>query len=381
MKKRIFALLFCLAMAVSLVACTVDTPSTNPDTSTAVGSTDTSSAAHQTDNTTDSETSDTTSEEPVVLQTFDPDMEHKVIACDVTNHSIVIFDLNACDGDYEKLKDDAVSVVWEWDAEEDPYHMVGGVSYGIASAKYRYSPYYGEDVIVACSSHGWCGVISYANKRVLWETRLQDGPHSIEMLPNGDVVVAVSSSPKGLFYIPLSAGAKEPVHDIDSPSCHGVCWDPINECLWVLERTGVYPVTIENMGTKNGKLVRGESTFFRGDGDGHAFSPVYGEPGKYWVGAHSNLWVFDSEEKTMTKADRGSTTNIKGVCSFSDGTLVSVAYKSGDPHGWACTEITIIRKELSTGKVKRVMNKTYTVTFDEAQRCFYKVQPFTKDYQ
>ena len=378
MSKRILALFFCFVMAFSFVACDGGTPSTDSDPSTAIGSTSsetdsinsTDSSTSDTNDTTDSETGDTTSEQ-VAVQVYDPNIEHKFIACDITNHSIVVFDLNACD----------VSVVWEWDAEEDLYHMVGGVNYGISSAKYRYSPYYGEDVIVACSSHGWCGVISYANKRVLWETRLQDGPHSIEMLPNGDVVVAVSSSPKGLFYIPLSAGAKEPVHDIDSPSCHGVSWDPINECLWVLERTGVYSVTIENMGTKNGKLVRGESTFFRDDGDGHAFSPVYGEPGKYWASAHNDLWVFDSEAKTMTKADRGGTANIKGVCSFPDGTLVSVAYKQGYPHGWASKDITIIRKEMSTGKVKRVMNKTYTVTFDETQRCFYKVQPFTKDYQ
>ena len=413
--KRIVALLLCLVLAFALVACGEGEPAElgtdtvsdeaeglftdsdsepSSDTETAsdpVSETKTDSGTDtKTDTSTNSGSSGGTQNSDAVL--YDPTIEHKFIATDITNHSIVVFDLNLCEGDFQLLKEDDVAVIWEWDADEDP-NCTGNVGAGIDSAKYRYSEYYKRDVIIACSSSGWAGVIDYEAKSLLWEYQVGNGPHSIEMLPNGDVVVACSSDPGALAYVPLSAGATRPVSSIDSLYCHGVSWDPENEWLWVLEDDGVYAATIKNMGTMEGKIQRVNGlkfAFANGETGGHAFSPVGGEPGKYWASSGKYLWQFDSVEETLTRSyARSSTltakTNIKGIASFADGTVVQTVSQMGGKgattYDWSCDGFRIITREMSTGKVPTPKDVVTIVQFENSHREFYKVQPFTKEYQ
>ena len=101
-------------------------------------------------------------------ETILPDTSgRKLIATDITQHRIVVYDLDACKGDYTKLTDDWISVVWEWDSDDDPNCTVYKPGYGLDSAKLRYSEYYKRYVVIACSSNGWVGVIDYkpAEKR------------------------------------------------------------------------------------------------------------------------------------------------------------------------------------------------------------------------
>lgn len=289
---------------------------------------------------------------------------------DITNHSIVVYDLNKCNGDYQLLKDDKVAIIWEWDADDDPKCKMKPNA-GIDAAKYRYSEYYKKDVIIACSSNGWAGVIDYEAKSLLWEYNIGKGPHSIEMLPNGDVVVACSSDPGALVYVPLSAGVTYPVSWIPSLYCHGVSWDPENEWLWVLEDNGVYAATVMNPG-KDGKISRLGGTgalFGPGIAGGHAFSPVGGEPGKYWASSGSYLFRFDAETETMTRSfDRAShltSKNIKGIASFADGTVIQTVAGIGgnDTYGWSSDGFRIITVEMSEGRVKQLITKVTKVVF------------------
>jgi len=395
--KRILSLLLCMVMAFALVACGED-PAVSTDTNTGTGNassetgsiSDTNSDKNTTDSDSVSASDGEDEEQENKPMLYDPEMEHKFIVTDITNHSIVVYDLNACNGDFEKLKDDDVAIVWEWDSDDDPNCKIKPGA-GIDSAKIRYSAYYKKDVMIACSSSGWAGVIDYEEKSLLWEYNVGNGPHSIEMLPNGDVVVACSSDPGALAYVPLSAGAKKPVSSIPSLYCHGVSWDPVNEWLWVLEDNGVYAATISNMGTKDGKITRVNGTgalFADGEAGGHAFSPVYGEPGKYWASSGKYLWMFDSETETMYKdyprfAKLTAKTNIKGIASFPDGTVIEMVSQIGgnDTKGWSCDGIRVITHEMSTGKVKVEVDVVTDVLFEPSHREFYKVQPFTKDYQ
>ncbi len=373
--KKIFCLFLCLLMALSLVACgETGEPTTGGSDTSVQGGTD----GGNTDTSGDSG--------DVELKGYDESIEHKIVACDIRNHGIVVFDLDAVGGDPERLTEDA-AVIWEWDAEEDPNCTgVAKIQTSISGVRYRYSEYYKKDVIVACATYGWVGIIDYETRTVLWESTapILNGVHSVEMLPNGDVVAGVSSNPGAVVYFAVSAGIKDPVHSIDSLWCHGVCWDPENECLWVLENYGVYQALIQNMGTENAKLVRisGSGANFVGDGGGHAFAPVLGEPGKYWASAGSALWKFDTETETMTKASKLlSKGSIKGVCSFSDGTVVeSIAgLCKTNEREFGSDGLRVILKELNTGKVSSVKDVEYIVHFPARE--FYKVQAFTKDYQ
>ncbi len=388
--KRLLALILCLLLTFGLVAC----GETEVPTDSAAGA-DSSADANASQGGNDSSDKN---DEQGEFQIWDDDMEHKFLATDITNHSVVVFDLNACEGDFELLKNDSMRgiVVWEWDSDDDPNCKIKPGA-GLDSAKFRYSPYYKKDVIIACSSSGWAGVIDYEEKSLLWEYQVGEGPHSIEMLPNGDVVVACSSDPGKLAYVPLSAGITKPTTSIPSLWCHGVSWDPDLECLWVLEDVGVYQVLISNMGKENAKLSRinGSGATFTNsnkgkeeEAGGHALSPIYGEPGKYWVSSARYMWIFDSETETLTRNYPRATTltaktNIKGIASFPDGTVVETisSMTENTTHDWSCDGFRVIIRKLSEGKVKKVVDESVDIVFDTDHREFYKVQPFTKDYR
>ncbi len=383
MKKRILALFLCLVMALAFVACggNGETPSTDSNAGSVSENTNTESSGEGNGKPSDQEETN-----PVG---FDETMEHKFIATDILAHSIVVYDLNKCDGDFQKLTDNNTAVVWEWIPEDDPNVKTNGPGTGIDSAKYRYSSLYEKDVIIACSSNGWVGIIDYEEKSLIWEVEVQSGPHSVELLPNGDLVVASSYVPGELMYFALSVDiTDEPVCSIPFRYCHGVSWDPENDCLWVLEDYGVYQVKILNMGTENAKLIRisgNQALFDNGEGAGHAFAPVGGEPGKYWASSGSQLWLYDSEEGTMsntyprqailTKGD------IKGICSFADGTVIQTVVGIGGNNqiDFGCDGFRIITREVTSGKVQTLKDVETIVAF--SGREFYKVQAFTKDYQ
>ncbi len=376
--KRFLSFLFILVLALSFAACgtTEQTPSDS------VSSTESTSS--------DTQSSDTDKEPEAVV--YDPDLEHKFIVTDQETKSIVVYDLNKCNGDFTQLTDDSLCIVWEWKWAEDPNSKFVTHT-GLDSAKYRYSPVYEKDVVVACSSSGWVGIIDYEARALLWEDDLGGSPHSVEMLPNGDVVVADASADlsgkNGRFvYYALSAGVFDaPVHQIPGTSPHGVSWDPEENCVWGLDVLGVICINVSGMGTETAKLVQisgMDATFKDGKTGGHALAPVGGEPGKYWVSNNADLQVFDSETGTITNSYASkkilTMAEIKGICSFADGTVIqAVVHIGGECDKYYSNGLRLIVKELSSGKVTKAVDREIIVPFQH--RGFYKVQPFTKDYQ
>ena len=372
MKKRILAGFLCFVTVIALAAC----GGSNVPSGDSAGE-DTDTISLQSSKKTDKNTDKNTDTEEKVG--YDPTVDHKFLACDIVNHSIVVFDLDACNGDLQKLRDDDVAVVWEWDSDDDPNCRLNP-GYGLDSAKYRYSPYYKKDVVIACSSNGWVGIIDYEAKSLLWERRDQItyNAHSVELLPNGDLVVSVSSDPGALVYYAVSLGIDEHITTVNNLWGHGVSWDPVNECLWTLESGKIVAVSVLDMGTKDVKLVRIERSFAEIKGSGHALSPVTGQPGKYWISA-SSLWQFDTEtEEICTNFPLNAfltRDSIKGICSFADGTVIeTVAGIGNNTQSWSSNGFLIVSQDAETKEV----NSEYVV-FDH--RDFYKIYPFSKDYQ
>ena len=369
MLKKLLALLLCAVLAFALVACT---ETGTPGTDTGAGNTEQGS---------DNSGAGGSSDAPAVdLGGYDEDMDHVFLATDIKNHAIVIFDLSlSSEEGFADLKD---CVVWEWDSDEDS-NCKGNPGAGLDAAKLRYSPYYEKDVIIACSSGGWAGVIDYKARTVLWEWAPGSGNfHSIEMMPNGDVVIAGSSDDGRIYYVPLSAGETKPCHTIDSPHGHGVMWDPQNEWLWVLDYDEVYACTVSGTG-KDTKLARisGYEAPFDKNPDGHVLSPVYGEPGKYWVTSSARMYQFDAETVELSPASSAyNDKTVKGIAYFPDKTMVMSVAGSGDhTYDWSCGEIRIVLMVPSEGKVTTLVPRKYNIAVEGRE--FYKVHPLTKDYQ
>ena len=372
MEKRIFVLFLCSVLAFSLVACGGET--SDSDGSSQLPASSASSDVVSSD--TDTSDKNTVSE----VKGYDETLDHKVILADRAASKILVVDLDVCGTDFENLASEKSAIVWEWDATADPNLKSNNPGRGLDSAKYRYSPYYKKDVVIACSSDGWAGVIDYEARTVLWESDdlILANAHSIEMLPNGDVVVSVSKDPGALVYYPLSAGVTEYSSFISSLYSHGVSWDPENEWLWVLEHTQVAAVKVSGMGTADAKLVRLAGVEVSpGFSGGHAFAPVLGKPGKYWASFGARTCQFDSEKNKISIVDNLlNNRNTKGICSFADGTVVQVVADEGTV---VSSDLHIVIQKPSEGKVQALRDEEFVVTF--SGRTFYKVQAFTKDYQ
>ncbi|MBQ2273763.1 MAG: hypothetical protein II337_09925 [Clostridia bacterium] len=371
--KQVILLLFALLMALSAVAC--EDPSEEPEAS----GTDTEASVSSSD------TSGVTEEKKPPL--FDPEIEHKIIM-DVSARGIFVVDLNKS-GDHPEDWSVEEGIIWEWATTDAKNSKMGNVSVTMDSTRLRYSPYYGCDVVVFCGSGGWVGIVSYETKELLFEDKPGNGPHSAELLPNGDLILACSGNSNTdngcILYYPLSAGAKKPSSTVSLKSAHGVCYDPQQDVVWALGNREIIAIDVYGEGTMDARItaVNGMEVSLP-SGGGHDLSPAYGYPGKYWVSTSKTVYVFDSVNGTVSatdlQANQYTKASVKGMAYFPDGTMVQTAHDQGGTGTYRSSLFRIIYPTMSSGRVKKRIIED--VMIPHAKDCHtYKVSVFTKDYQ
>ena len=304
-------------------------------------------------------------------------MDRKVIMDD-SGTRILIADLNLCGNDPENAVF-ADCIVWEWDSALAEGSQLQGKDLRIDAAKLRYSCYWKRDVVIFCGSGGFVGILDYETKEVLLEHRPKNGPHSVELLPNGDLAVACAGTPTtdrgNLLYYPLSQGATEPVSECPLPSAHGVCWDPSHEILWALGGEKILGCTVLD----NRIVPLPEKTVPLPAGDGHEMVPVYGQAGKYWVSS-SRIFLFDADAGTLSEdfpnASAYSSNGIKGIAWFPDGTMITSAYNQGGTGTYRSSQFRFVVPEPqreSCFKQFMIPHRTGSQT--------YKINTLSKGYQ
>ncbi len=382
--KRILTLILMGILAFSLTACGPETPSDSQtenggQTAVSVPGADTSSS--------DTEDKNTSGKDEVQLNVFDPEMDHKVIMDDSSKTILVVdFDRGSSPADWN-VED---GIVWEWSTDDAVGSSMYRSNVSIDSVKYRYSEYYKKDVIVFCGSAGWVGIIDFATKELIFEDKPGKGPHSVELLPNGDLVVACSDNggPEGcVLYYPLASGASAASSaKVKLDSAHGVCYDPQNEIIWALGSTEIIGLKITGSGV-SAKLTEISGTgasFAKGHSGGHVLSPAYGQPGKYWVSSSKQTWVFDSEKESISptalQCKKYTNAEVKGMAYFPDGTMVQTAHDQGGTGTYRSSEFRVLYLAKSTGKVTQAVVKEVMIPHRTGSQT-YKVHVFTKDYQ
>ena len=304
-------------------------------------------------------------------------MERKVIMDD-SGSRILIADLSF----FQENKEQTVlsdCIVWEWDSALAEGSQLQGKDLRIDAAKLRYSSYWGRDVIVFCGSGGFVGILDYETKEVLFEHRPKNGPHSVELLPDGNLVVACAGTPTTdfgtvLFY-EITQGKTEPSSVLPLKSAHGVCWDPLHGHLWVLGGEQILACTV-----RDGVLTTiPEKSLSLTSKDGHEMVPVYGQKGKYWVSS-SKIFLFDAVQGTLTEdfphAETYSHNGIKGIAWFSDGTMITSAHNQGGTGTYRSSEFRMVFPESQNP------TRLKTVMFPHRKGSqTYKINTLSKDYQ
>ncbi len=345
-----------------------------------------------TDTGTDTESSATSTTPPPAtpMILFDASVDHKVIMDNNAKEILVVdFDKGSSPEDWSLS---SASVVWKWSTDDAAWASgsakpkIKGKTINMDSVKYRYSSYYKKDVIVFCGSSGWVGIVDYASKKLLFEDNPGFGPHSVELLPNGDLVLACSDNggDKGqVLYYPLSAGQTKASSSVPLDSGHGICYDPQEDILWALGDAEIVGLKVKNSGRATASLetVPGRGTSFNGAKGGHVISPIFGNPGCYWVSTSSRIWVFSSRQNTVSpslfKASYYTNGSVKGIAYFPDGTMIQTAHNQGGTGTYRSASFRVLYRVANGTKeeVKSVMIPH--IQNDQT----YKVHVFTKDYQ
>ena len=201
---------------------------------------------------------------------------------------------------------------WVWAAKDDP--NVKPEHRRLFGAPDECKPRKGGGLILMNASCGGFAGLDVKTGRCSFYGNAGGNPHSVELLPDGNVAVA-SSTGRTLKIFDVKGHPFDPekqkcVTALDLPGGHGVEWDAKRGTLFALGYTNLYELAYlpETMSVK--VLRRWDYTSACVDAWGHDLLPD-GRGGYYFTN-HAAVWHFDPEAETFAKAH-----TVRNVKSFS----------------------------------------------------------------
>ena len=261
---------------------------------------------------------------------------HSVIVTDIKNGRIIVTDLDKAEPFAAK------NLIWEWipsKAQGWSYITQSTLKDAISGVKYRWSEYFQTNVVLFTCARGTAGMIEYPSGKCLWKAKVGNSPHSIELLPNGDIVVAASGGGEWdagrLTYFELTGGSYVATTEHMLYSAHGVTWDPENEVLWAsgFRVVEAYRLTTDAQGRATLSKVAGKGAAIA-DGSGHDLMQDYADSDILWVTTNRSVLQFSKSRNAFlgefpNSAALRNVTGVKGIGGFSDGVTAFASYGDG----------------------------------------------------
>jgi len=316
---------------------------------------------------------------------FDPEHPHLLLATDIQNGCIAVINLDAED------PMDPENYYWYWCADPSlGWNYSSKLIKNLSDARLRWSELHQSYVVLMTAANGWIGIAEYPSGKCIWETIYTGtSPHAIEMLPNGDLVVAnsggVNWETEGtLKYYHTTNGKRWTVTDtVELPSAHGVLWDPEYQVLWADGYSEL--LAFEIVTNDKGKQTLSQRTDGLGglllSGNGHDLMPDYSDPNLLWVTCDKAIYMYDkAADKVLSSYTYSDMLfgqyRVKGITTLADGI---VAYAkcgaSSSSSDWLNTIYVLLPQDTE--------GKEATMVVYTAQDGAYwnKVRNFDPDYQ
>lgn len=256
-----------------------------------------------------------------------------VALTDQKNAEVAIIDLDAAD---PKAKE---AVLWRWSPTAALGFNTDGFGTSVDEAKLRYDGVSDRFLLCVTSSAGFMGVASFPDGECVWNTTDKIGPHSIELLPGGNVAVASSGNGNddvaGIRVYAATQGKNNRTYaEVLLPGAHGVVWDDTLGVLWGLGHneicayriggTAAYPTITEVESLRIGLPCK----------SGHDLQPDPNQPAVMWVAAAKLLRVDKTTGQCTEMKAPLYVSGTKSIGNFPDGTVVRSAatkvYKEHD---------------------------------------------------
>ncbi|WCN01182.1 DUF6528 family protein [Streptomyces sp. M92] len=244
---------------------------------------------------------------------------------------------------------DPASVRWEFTPEEDSRYddLDPGHSWTYVS-EVKSRTWQGKTYLLTTASYGFAAVVEHPGKNRYWAARVTDAagteksnPHSIELLPDGNVAVALSGSGEVRLYAASRSPYATEYTSVPLTSAHGVHWDPATEMLWAVGSGQL--AAYELNGPATGRtLVRAYATDLPGPvpgraPGGHDLNAVAGEPDLFWVSTTDGLLQYSKSRRQFApyvpSSCGGTLANVKAV-SNAGATVALTAPDGGLDRTW-----------------------------------------------
>lgn len=293
-----------------------------------------------------------------------------VALTDQKNAEVAVIDLDATD---PKAKE---AVLWQWSPTASLGFNTDGFGTSVDEAKLRYDEASGRFLLCVTSSAGFMGVASFPDGECVWNATEKIGPHSIELLPGGNVAVASSGNGNddvaGIRVYAASQGKNNRTYaEALLPGAHGVLWDDTLGVLWGLGHnevcayriggTAAYPTITEVESLRIGLPCK----------SGHDLQADPTQPAVMWVAAAKLLRVDKTTGQCTEMKAPLYVSGTKSIGNFPDGTVVRSAatkvYKDHDTD----TLVIFTPKESGGWETKKIAFPS---------RAFYKARIISPAY-
>lgn len=185
----------------------------------------------------------------------------------------------------------------------------------------------GKTYLLTTASGGFAGVVEYPGKNRYWAVQVPDldgtdpNPHSIELLPNGNVAIAASTGNSVLLYAASQGPASTAYTRVTLASAHGVHWDDASGLLWAigsrqlvaysLSGTAARQTLVQSYAIDLPELLPG------GTPGGHDLNGVTGEPDLLWVTTSLGILQYSKSRRAfapyLASTCPGALSKVKAV--------------------------------------------------------------------
>src|SRR5690606_25278780 len=205
-------------------------------------------------------------------------------------------------------------VMWQWKAYDELSPGQAAWFRDIDEAKAVYN----REYVLVTASSGGAALIRISDKKLMFYTNAKGSPHSAEVLPDGNIVVACSTTgtPDG-DALKLYRGdsdnpyVEQEIKRYNLTFGHNVVWDREREVLWATDDQNLYTYMYDNSNPDNPELIRNEAFYPLPDVSPHDLFPVYGKDQLYLTTA-SPIYIFDIASQTFEQHPY-SKGNIKSI--------------------------------------------------------------------
>jgi len=192
-------------------------------------------------------------------------------------------------------------IIWEWKPAECPAtreHRDWFIN--PSDAKVVYNGKY----VLMCASGGGCALIRIGDHKVMFYAQARENPHSVELLPDGNIVCAASTGNSLTVFKTDTVNFPDRVvqRSFNCDLAHNVVWDQKRALLWTADHNHIrsYIYRFEN---EVPELQQVDSLKFD-DEYGHDLFPVPGEDALF-VTTQEKAWIFNIGEKELREMKSG----------------------------------------------------------------------------